>query len=176
MATKTKKEVITNVTFEQAEKASATYVEKATKLENLEADMNKEINDVKSRYQERITTLQEELKEPVDTLHAYAEANKKSWSKKSFEFMHTVIGFQTGQPAVTPVKKGISWETILLLLKKVPAFKKQFVRTKEEVNKEAILAVKNPAILNKLTEDCFIKIDQKETFYVKAKKEEVAPA
>jgi phage host-nuclease inhibitor protein Gam len=173
---KTKKKIIVNVSLEDAQAASEQYATKSNSLSKLEAKMNEEINGVKSKYQERITGLNKELEEPVEVLHVFATEQSKNWKKKSFELLHCVIGFQTGQPTVTKIKKGFSWDAIVELLKKVPVFKKDFVRSKEEVNKEAILAVKDEAILNQLKEDCFISIEQAETFYVKAKVEEVAPA
>ena len=52
----------------------------------------------------------------------------------------------------------------------------RFVRTKDEINKEAILAEKNEAVINQLREDCYIIVEQDETFFVTAKTEELQTA
>ena len=167
-----KKKVISNVTLEQAQEASELFAVKQTELSAIEAEVNEEINRVKSKYQEKITTLKEELKEPFETLEVYANEQQDNWGKKkSYELLHSVIGFRTGTPKVDK-KKGFTWEAVVELLKKNRVFK-PFIRTVEEVNKEAILAEKNESLIGKLKEDCFITIVQEETFYVTAKAEQL---
>jgi phage host-nuclease inhibitor protein Gam len=169
---KTKKKVVTNVTVEAAQDAAKDYTNIANKLSATEAKMNNEINKVKEKYLDSITTLQENIKEPEAILEAFAYEQKESWGKrKSIELLHAVIGFRTGQPKVTKDKK-FTWDAVLELMKKSNLFS-GFVRSKEEINKEAILAEKNVAVLNQLKEDCYISIDQDESFFITPKVEEI---
>lgn len=167
------KVTISNVTLEQAQQASNEFATKKNKLDSIEAKMNKEINSIKEKYQEDITELQEELQEPVQVLEVFAKEQQESWGKKkSMELLHTVIGFRTGTPKVAKDKK-FTWDGVLDLMKKNRVFK-GFIRTVDEINKEAILSEKNEAVLNQLKEECYITIEQDEKFFVEAKKEEIA--
>lgn len=168
-----KKKVIVNVSLEQAQEASELYATTSTSLSKVEARMNEEINKVKSKYQDKITELQEALEEPMETLQVFANEQKTNWGKKkSTELLHCTIGFRTGTPKVCKEKK-FTWDACLELIKKNKVLSKLFVRPKEELNKEAILATKDESILNQLHEEAFIYVDQEESFYVEAKKEEV---
>jgi phage host-nuclease inhibitor protein Gam len=175
MAKRIKVKNISNVTLDQAQQASAAYAETSTKLSKIEAKMNDEINKVKNKYSEDITELNEALAEPIEVLQVFGNEQKTAWGKKkSMELLHCNIGFRQGNPKVDKAKK-FTWDAVVELLKKKPLFKK-FIRTKEEVNKEAILAEKNDALLGQLKEDCFIEIVQEENFFIDLKKEEVATA
>lgn len=172
MATKTKKKTFTNVTLDEAQEASQTYAVNSTKLQKIEAKMNEEINSVKSKYQDQITELKEECEEPLAMLEAFAFEQKSSWGKKkSFELLHCVVSFRTGTPKVDKSKK-FTWDGVVELMKKNKLFK-NFIRTKEEINKDAILAEKNEELLDRLKEECSVEVVQDETFSVDVKKEEV---
>lgn len=173
--TRVKKKVISNVTLEQAQEASELYASKYLRLSTIEAKINEEVAKIKAKYNEEVAKLQEELKEPEQVLMVFAEEQKSNWSKKSFELLHTVIGFRTGTPKVDKTKKGFSWDAIVELLKKNKSFK-PFIRTKEEINKEAILQLREEVeadakILNALKQEAFIEIKQDETVFVEVKKE-----
>lgn len=173
--TRIKKRVISDVTAEQAQEASQLYATNYNKLEKIQAKMNEEINKVKDKYQDDITEITDNLEEPYETLQVFAREQKTQWGKKkSFELLHTTIGFRTGTPKVVKDKK-FTWDAVLELMKKNKIFK-AFIRSKEEINKEAILAEKNVAILGQLTEECYVSVDQDETFFVTPKIEEVTPA
>lgn len=170
--TRIKKKVIANVTLEQAQEASELFATTSTKLAKVEAKMNEEINRVKSKYQDEITELHETLEEPQEVLQVFADEQKSDWGKKkSMELLHCTIGFRTGTPKVDKSKK-FTWDAVLELMKKNKLFK-PFVRTKDEINKEAILAEKNEETLKLLKEECYVEIKQDESFYVEVKKEEV---
>lgn len=175
MKKRVSKKVIKDVSLEQAQQASNEFAKGQTQLEKIEAKMNEEINRVKEKYQEEITDIKEGMAEPQETLEVFAKEQKANWGKKkSHELLHTVIGFRTGTPKVVKDKK-FTWEAVLELLKKKPKFE-SFIRTTEEINKEAILAEQDEKILEQLKTDCYIDIDQDEKFYVQVKKEEVAEA
>lgn len=175
MATATKrvsKTTVKNVSFEDAQAASEVFAAQRNRLDKIEAKMNEEINKVKAKYKEDINEIQENIEAPMEVLEVFAKEQQSSWGKKkSMELLHTVIGFRTGQPKVTKDKK-FTWDAVLELMKKNKVFK-GFIRTTEEINKEAILSEKNEAVLNQLKEDAFISIDQDEKFYIEVKKEEV---
>lgn len=166
------KKTISNVSLDQAQQASETVAQKQTRIESMEAKMNEEINKVKSKYQEEVTELKEAIEEPMQILEVFAKEQQSTWGKKkSMELMHSIIGFRTGQPKVVKDKK-FTWDAVLELMKKNKVFK-PFIRSTEELNKEAILSEKNEAVINMLKEDCYVSVDQDEKFYVEVKKEEI---
>lgn len=173
---KTKKATIANVTLEQAQEASEQYSQISDRLIKIEGKMNEEINRVKSKYKDEITDLQEQLEAPVEVLEVYAKEQQPSWGKKkSMELLHTVIGFRTGTPKVEKNKK-FTWDAVTELLQKSGKKFSDYLRTKTEINKEAILAIKDEQLLRDLKEECYIEVVQTETFYVEAKREEAVPA
>lgn len=171
MATRTKKKVITNVTKEQAQEASAQYAAFDNKLSKIEARMNERINKIKDEYQEEITELNDAKAEHFELLQVYASEQKESWGKrKSLELLHSVIGFRTGTPKVTKDKK-FTWDGIVELVKeKFPSL----VRTKSELDKEALIAMRDEEDFASIKKQCYVDVVQEETFYVETKKEEVA--
>lgn len=178
MATKTKSKrtsrtVLQNISLDEAQKASETWAKAQNSLSSIEAKMNAEIDKIKSKYSDKITELKEELEEPEEILAVYASENRTTWGKlKSLELVHTRIGFRTSPSSVAKSKK-VTWEFIAELLQKAKKMS-GFVRVKAEVNKEAVLAVTDEKLLKELNDDYFLSIEQKETFFVEAKKEEVA--
>ena len=173
MNKRVKKKVVAFVSLEQAQDASELFAKQLNKLDKIEAKMNEEINKIRSKYQDEITELKESLEEPQETLRVYAEEQRTNWGKKkSVELLHTVIGFRTGTPKVTK-QKGFSWEAVTELAVKLYP---QFVRTKSELDKEGIIAMSSEDGFNTIKQQLFIDVVQDETFYVEAKKEELAPA
>lgn len=170
---KSRKKVIQNVSLEQAQSASESYAQTFNQLSKIQVKMTEEVNRVRSKYSERITELQEALEEPFEVLEVFAKENRGAWSKKSFELLHTTLSFRTGTPKVDKAKK-FTWDAVLELVKKHKTLSKLFVRTKEELNKEAILATKEESVLGLLKEEAFVFISQDETFTVEAKEEVVA--
>lgn len=170
MAVKAIKKVIKNVTLETAQESSREYAACTVELNRMEAEMNEQINRVKDRYKEPVTALQISAKDHKAILEVFATEQKGNWGKrKSFDLLHCVIGFRTNPPKVGKSKK-FTWDAVTELMKKNKVFGR-FLRTTVEINKEAILAEENEAVLNMLKEDCFICIEQDERFDVDVKKE-----
>jgi phage host-nuclease inhibitor protein Gam len=171
--TRIKKKVISGVTLEQAQEASELFAKTTTSLDKVQAKMNEEINRVKSKYQDSITELQDSLTEPQEVLEIFAKESQDSWGKKkSMELLHCIIGYRTGMPKVTK-QKGFSWEAVTELAAK--AFP-QLVRTKSELDKDAVIALSKEDGFAEISKSCFIDVVQDESFYVEAKKEELLPA
>src|SRR6185312_12275284 len=135
-----------------------------TRLSAIDAKMNEEINRVKGKYQDDITALQEQQKEPIEVLEVFANEQRSSWGKRrSLELLHAVIGFRTGMPKVSKSKK-FTWEGITDLVKK---YFPDVVRSKDELDKEGIIALsRDPAAFKDLKETCFLDIIQDEPFFV----------
>lgn len=173
---RTKKKVLANITLEEAQEASQKFTDNATRLAEIEAKMNRAINNFKTKYQDEITQLKEGQVEPIAILTVYATEQRKTWGKrKSLELLHSIIGFRTGMPKVTKNKK-FTWEGITEMVKELFP---EYVRSVDELDKEAIIALSKDTEdedFKEIKEKCFIDVVQDETFFVEVKKEEIAEA
>lgn len=104
-------------------------------------------------------------------LEKFAMDNRADFEvKKSRELTHGILSFRKGNPTVAKIGK-ITWDGVLEVLNR-SKLKKLFVRTKDEINKEAILAEAAKYTASKGEEGVspedlhanFIKIEQTETF------------
>ena len=168
-----KRQVIDNVNLEQAEEASAKFAQASARLNVIEALMNERINKIRNEYYEEIVRLNDEKESQYEVLETYAQQQKDNWGRrKSIELFHSVIGFRTGTPKVTKDKK-FSWEGITELVKeKFPSF----IRTRTELDKEAIIALRDDDVFLKLKKACYVDVMQNETFYVETKSVELQRA
>jgi phage host-nuclease inhibitor protein Gam len=164
------KHATSKVTLEQAQDASAKFAHAAARLSMIEAEMNERINKIRNEYYEEIVRLNEEKASQSAILEAYGIDQKENWGrKKSFELFHSIIGFRTGSPKVVKDKK-FTWEGITELVKEqFPSF----IRTHAELDKEAIIALRDDALFQKLKKACYLDVVQSETFYVETKSEEL---
>lgn len=163
------KKLIAEVNREAAEEAFARYNNCVSRLEVQQGKMNSEITAVKEKYETNISKLQDEKDEAFEMLQAYAESNPELFQdKKSLDFTHGTIGFRTGMPKLSP-RKGFKWPAVFELVKQRLT---KYIRTKEEVDKEALLADRN--VLADQLKDVGLEVVQDETFYVAPNLEQVA--
>jgi phage host-nuclease inhibitor protein Gam len=168
MARQTKK-LIQEVTQNACEEAFADYNACISDLQVLEGKMNAEITRVKEKYESRISLLQAERDDAFEVMQAWAEYNPDRFAdKKSLDFTHGTIGFRTGMPKLS-LLRGFKWPAVLQLVKQnLPAY----VRVKEDVDKERMLADRNAIDLKRVG----VCVEQDETFFVQPRLEEVAQA
>jgi phage host-nuclease inhibitor protein Gam len=170
MATREKKKVITGVTAEGAQEASAAYTTAHVRQMQIEAKMNEQINKIKAKYQDEITELAEEKDGHFEILEVYAKEQKDNWGKKkSMDLLNATIGFRTGTPKLK-CDKGFNWTSVTSLLKE---HYPDYVRTVDEPNKEKLIADRDNDGFDKICKKSHVSIVQDETFYVEPKIEEV---
>lgn len=170
MATRQKAVVITDITPTQAEEAFANYSKNNSRLKSLTAKMEIEITKVREKYQDEIEQLGKEKDSAFAVLQTYALENEALFDKKkSLDMTHGKIGFRTGTPTVKNLK-GYTWESVKNLVREFIG--DNFIRVKEEVNKEAILAERDNQEVAQHFKKCGIEIRQDETFFVEPKEEE----
>jgi phage host-nuclease inhibitor protein Gam len=111
------------------------------------ATMDAQLAHVRERYEGNLAAYAEALKTKTDALRAWAEANPDEFPKgrKSIQFVHGTIGFRTGTPKLALLNRVWNWDKVHKMLITL-GLAKDYVRTKEEVDKEAIIAAasKNP--------------------------------
>lgn len=137
---KTRVKKLVNPTLQSREDAEARMNDLAQAqnfLIALRAEMDAEILAVKARFEQKIGSWQETVKVYETQLQDWALANPDLFQKpKSIAFLSGSIGFRTGTPKLV-LGRGWTWEKSLLAIQQ-NGF--AFVRTKDEVDKEAILA------------------------------------
>jgi phage host-nuclease inhibitor protein Gam len=77
------------------------------------------------------------------------------------------IGWRTTPPAVKPAK-GFTWQSVLEVLKEQG--RTEFVRLKEEINREALLAARDTEDLRPL----HVRVEQVDEFFVEPKLTDVS--
>lgn len=172
MATTTsreKKKLITNITRQQAEDAFAEFSRAQSNLKKVEAEMEIKITAVRENYSTAIDAYTKAKDEKFAVLQTYALENEGLFDKKkSLVLTHGVIGFRTGTPALKTLK-GFTWKSVVNLVKE---FLPDYLRTVEEVNKEALLAQRDNEEVNKQFTKCGVEVKQDENFFVEPKEEE----
>lgn len=172
MGTREKKVINTpSYTRTDAEEFFARYCQSAANIVKLTADMDIKMTAIREQYQDKLTILEKEKEEALDKLHFFAETNQELFvDKKSLELTHGIIGFRKGQPKLKNLPK-FTWKKVL---EKVSAHLPEFIRKKEELDKEGLVANREVKDVKDKFKLCGIEVVQDETFYVEPKTEEVA--
>lgn len=172
MATRAKKVLITSVSHEEAEHAMAAFAQSNTQLKLIESRMEEEKQQIDNKFLSEITRLKDSMEEQIKTLQVYGQQYKENWKGKSLAMIHGKIGFRTGNPKLTKDKK-FTWDAVTELLRKAfPAF----IRTSYEINKEALIALRDQKEFDAIKDSCYVDVIQEETFYVEANTEELSVA
>lgn len=101
-------------------------------------DLDRELTAAREAYEAPLTALSKAIEEKTVLLESWAAANPEEFPKarKSIEMIHGVVGYRTGTPKLKTLPKW-TWDRVLEKLKELLP---DFVRVKEEVNKEALIA------------------------------------
>lgn len=131
------------------------------------ADMDAQILAIKEQYEADLAAQDKAIQAAADDLEAWALANPDEFGKKkSIEMLSGILGFRTGTPKLSPLNKTWTWaritEAVCLML---PAF----VRSKPEVDKEAILGQRDEEAIRAVLPLCGLRVVQDEGFFVEPK-------
>lgn len=181
MKTKTKRlksPTTSNLTPDDAELLAGELSLVMIRERKLLAELDAEIKAVQARYAPRLEAFRADLATRFPILQAWAEANRNDeklfGKKKSIDYIHSEIGFRTGQPKLA-LLKGWNWKTVLVKLR---SWNPDFIRKKEEVDRQAILADRKRLEAQDTLKDIGLRVSQSETFYLdpKATEPEAAQA
>lgn len=159
-------------TREDAESSMAALATATYRRDKLEASMNLQITAVREKFEDELAALADEIKTEEKRLRDWSDANPALFgSARSLKLTHGTIGYRLGNWAVKLIR-GFKSERAVALVKATigPAY----VRTKEELDKELILAdrAKLPA---PTLAGCGLRLEQAEAFYATPDKSD-APA
>lgn len=167
-------EIPTIRSFEDADQVLLKVAGCEQELQAAEARMNESIQDIRDAFERNTSVTRAMKKQLEDELERFCIAHKDEFQKtRSRELVHGVVGFRSAPPKVSLLNRKYKWETVLELLKKF-RWAVEFVRTKEEVNKEQILAsYAAKEIDDQKLAAVGVKIDQEEKFYSEVKWDEI---
>ena len=124
-----------------------------------------EINDM---FAPDIADHEQHIKERTDALRAWAEASPEQFPKgiKSLALTAGTLGFRTGTPKLALLSRAWNWEKVLAAAQRlIPAF----IRSKPELDKEAILGQRDEEPLQYAIKACGMKVVQDESFFIEPK-------
>lgn len=126
----------------------------------LTSHMNERITAIRAEFEGRLTEITGDLAVKTGAVANWASANTQEFDgKKTLRTIHGDIGWRTGTPALKTLK-GWTWDRVLEKL--AISGLDRFIRTKAEVDKQAILIERDQIELAPLG----VQVVQDETFFV----------
>lgn len=150
--------------------------EKKSIIAQKEAEMNVKINNIKEQYAEDTKEDQREADNLLADVEAFCIKNKADFEKtRSRVLSFGTVGYRNTPPKVGILSRKYSLKTAVELAKKI--FKKKYIRTKEELDKDQILADYAAKVIDdtKLA-SVGLKIDNTEVFFCEINWEALEPA
>lgn len=172
MATKRQtKKVNVGITAVQAEEAFAVFAKADARQAQITAEMDAKFTKIRQQHQEELSELTTAKEEQFAVMEAFAMENREEHfsKRKSMDMVHGTLGFRTSNPSLKTLR-GFTWASVTELLKE---FLPDYIRTKIEPDKEALLADRDSEQIASQFKRCGIVVNQGETFFVEPKKEEV---
>lgn len=154
---------------EQLHATVDTIARLEVEIRGLVAARDKEVQEVLDRHDAVIEQKKKLLKSLTGLSNTYSTAHRVSvfGKLKSAASALARFGFRNGNPTLKLLNKKHTWESVLGKLKEKE--KTQFIRTKEDVDKEAI---QKAALPDSELAELGLRIDQGETFFVESKADE----
>lgn len=161
--TKTKNPFAKIKTRQQLEDYVGNIRNNTVNLTRLTAAKQKEIEAIDAIYNENLAQLAEENKFISEKVSEWALANRDAFGeKKSLVLNHGTIGFRLSPFKLEKLVAG-KWDTLVESVKRYLGV--DYIRTKEELDKERILADREKLGVTKLAK-ANLAVDQEETFFV----------
>lgn len=176
MTTRTKrvKQVIEGIkTREEMEMVVETITRATIARDALVAEMDHELTEIRARYEPQVTAYGQEIDRAMVLARGWSDANPGEFGpRRSIEMVHGAVGYRTGTPKLKTLA-GWTWDRVLESLR--GSNFKEAIRSKEEVDKEFILANRDRISAERM-KSIGVKVVQDETFFVDPKREEVSHA
>ena len=170
--TRVSKKIVANVTAEQFNEALSAFAVANAKEQTINAKMDEAITKIRDKYADELSELKDAQELQKEVVQVYCQENQDTLfsKKKSLETVHGTVGFRTGTPALKTAK-GFTWASVLTLAKRVLP---NYIRSKEEINKEALLADREKPEIKVAFQEIGVVVEQGESFFIELKKEDNA--
>lgn len=154
---------------EEMERAVGRICELTIRRDELTTRMDEELMRVREGYEAQLADLEPQIATELAAAECWAEENPEQFGgKKSIQMLHGVVGYRTGTPKLKTLR-GLTWDAAVRAVRSVHP---DYVRVKEEVDKERILAERD--ILGGDLAKMGVRVVQDETFFVEPEREAVA--
>jgi phage host-nuclease inhibitor protein Gam len=171
MNTRTTRRRATTITGrEDLENVLGQYATAVIDGDALKAEMERKIAEIRADYEGRAAEIGRRQEDLFADIEAYLLGNPQEIpeGRKSLELLHGTVGFRTGNPTVR-LPRGVD-EAALCEELRCSGFP-EYVRTREEVNREAVLAADDPTRESLAAHG--VKVTQtKDRFFVEVKREQ----
>jgi phage host-nuclease inhibitor protein Gam len=162
-----KKSTTMMLSFDHVDQALLTLGQKEAFLKHEDAVLNDAMQRLRDESEKKTQEARATKAKLEQDIEIFCVENKFEFEKKrSIELAHGTVSFRTAKPHVAQLNRKYSWLTILELVKKF-SWSRQYLRVKEEVDKEAILA---DSASGNVTDEKLaaigVKIDQREDFSI----------
>ena len=129
----------------------------------LESQRDAKLLTVRSEFDMTLKEIDARVQPTLAALGAWAEANPAAFkARRSIEFAAGTIGFRTSPPKLKTLK-GFTWDAVLRSLSTCGLG--GFIRVKEEVDKESLIAARRE-LSNKALKQAGLALVQEKLFYV----------
>lgn len=134
-------------------------------LTKKEAELNSKLQALRDKYEQETAEDRKTFEAIESAIMAYCNTIKHEFNnQRRKELTHGYVGFRTNPPKVLQLNKKFTLKTSLELIKKL--FAGKYIRLKEEINKDEILAdYSNKELTDDKLAAIGLRIDQDETFY-----------
>jgi phage host-nuclease inhibitor protein Gam len=153
-------------TRDEAEAVMAELAGAANQQRQLHARRDADGLALDEKYRADLAACATRLTAATETLRAWAETHPEQFprDRKSLQLPGGTLGFRTGTPKLALLSRAWTWEIVLEKLKTLPG-RSGCIRTKEEVDKEALLTGLKAGRLDP-AETIGVKIVQDESFFI----------
>ena len=168
--TRTKTPKGATISREDMELAVADMRQIDINTQRLLARKNKQIAEIDEEFAPALAECEAAKKEKHLLVQAWAEAHPEAFTKrKSIELAAGTIGFREGTPKMVLLNRQWTWETAL---EAVMHWLPNFVRNAPEIDKAALIAQRDEAIIIETLPKCGLKVTNEEKFFVQTNVEE----
>ena len=146
------------------------YAAAVIEADALKAELDRKVNELRAGYEERAAALGKRAEIFFADIEAYLANNPEEIpaGRKSLELLHGTVGYRTGNPTVR-LPRGVEEAALCEELR--GAGFPEYVRTREEVNREAVLAADDAARESLAAHG--VKVTQtKDRFFIEIKREQ----
>ncbi len=168
-----KKPVIVLASRVEAEEVMTELASALNNQRSIQAQRDAAILAINKSFEAPLADCDALISEKHNALQVWATANPTEFPKdrKSLEMLSGTLGFRKGTPKLATLNRSWTWVKILAALRASKAL--AFIRTVEEVNKEAMLAEhaasEKKSDVDALYKNVGVKVTQEESFFVEAK-------
>lgn len=156
---------------EDAERCLGEYARLTIERDAIAAEMDERIRAIRAEYEGRLSDLTQDAEVEFDLLADWAARNPAEFGeRKSLELTHGTIGFRTGTPKLKTLR-GFTWDRVMERL--VVAEMQRYLRQRTEPAKDLLIADRE-LLGDESLKAVGLQVVQDETFFLEAKREEVA--